>query len=81
MHGLLTNNKHKFVQKDAKVEVLNIIISLIKQRCAELGEQRRSSKVAQAEFLLCIWLQRCPSFSTYRNNLAKCFQVYNLPSG
>jgi hypothetical protein len=32
-------NKHKFVQKDAKVEVLDIIMSLIVQSCAELGEK------------------------------------------
>ena len=32
-------NKHKFVQKDAKVEVLVIIMSLIVQSCAELGEK------------------------------------------
>jgi hypothetical protein len=35
----LLSNKHKFVQKDAKVEVLDIIMSLIVQSCAELGEK------------------------------------------
>ena len=62
-------NKHKFVQKDAKVDVLDIIMSLIEQSCAELGKKSWASKVGasrvgQAEFLLCIWLQRGPSFST-----------------
>jgi hypothetical protein len=45
-------------------------LSLIEQSC--------TSRVGQAEFLLCRWLQRCPSFSTYRNNLANLFQVSNL---
>ena len=33
------------VQKDAEVEVLEIIMSLIEQSCAELGEQSRASRV------------------------------------
>ena len=58
-------NKHKFVQKDAKVDVLDVVMSLIKQSCEELGKKSWASKVGQAEFLLCIWLQRGPSISTY----------------
>ena len=42
-------NKHKFVQKDAKGEVLDIIMSLIEQSCAELGEQGWANRVGQAE--------------------------------
>jgi hypothetical protein len=42
-------NKHKFVQKDAKVYVLDFIISLIEQSCAELGKKIWASKVGQAE--------------------------------
>ena len=38
-------NKHKFVQKDAKVEVLEIIMTLIEQSCAELGEQSMASRL------------------------------------
>ena len=37
------------MQKDAKVEVLNIIMSLIEQSCAELGEKNWPSKVGRAE--------------------------------
>ena len=37
--GNRPKNKHKFVQKDAKVAVLDIIMSLIEQSCAELGEK------------------------------------------
>ena len=37
------------MQKDAKVEVLDIIMSLIEQSCAELGEKSWASKVGQAE--------------------------------
>ena len=39
LFNVLDINKHKFVQKDAKVEVLDIIMSLIVQSCAELGEK------------------------------------------
>ena len=38
------------MQKDTKVEVLDIIMSLIEQSCAELGEKSWASKVGRAEF-------------------------------
>ena len=39
------------MQKDAKVEVLEIIKSLIEQSCAELGEQRRASRVSLVQMV------------------------------
>jgi hypothetical protein len=47
--GISRHNKHKFVQKDAKVDVLHIIMSLIEQSCAELGKKSWARKVGQAE--------------------------------
>ena len=50
MRGPL-ENKHKFVQKDAKVDVFDIIMSLIEQSCAELGEQGSASRVGQVSLV------------------------------
>ena len=47
----------------------------------ELGEQGRASRVPLVNKVAKVPNGHCPSFSTYRNDLAKYFQVSNFAEG